>query len=171
MMNPVEDSKPAAVTAFDVTVNYCDDKHEDVQDASKMSTVLESQLPDQARNDFSPLPWCIDRVGDTQTSNATVPIFASKKELSQNAVLSQAKAPPNQVLGLVTEMAVPWEEALSRDMVLLDSNDMSTLQTEALLAINNNSVTEDELMRVNALKKHPYNYHMKQRLTSGLIWN
>ena len=26
-------------------------------------------------------------------------------------------------------------------------------------------------MRVNALKKHPYNYHMKQRPSSGLIWN
>jgi len=66
----------------------------------------------------------------------------------------------------VNEMAVPWEEALSRDMVLLGSNDMSTLQKEALLAINNNSVREDELMRVNALKKHPYNYHMKQRPSS-----
>jgi len=44
-------------------------------------------------------------------------------------------------------------------MVLLDSNDMSSLQKEALLAINNNSVKEDELTRVNALKKHPYNYH------------
>ena len=42
----------------------------------------------------------------------------------------------------MNEMAVPREEALSRDMVLLDSNDMSTLQKEALLAINNNSVTE-----------------------------
>jgi len=61
---------------------------------------VESHLLDHARNDFSPLPWCIDRVGDTQTSNMTVPISASKKELSQNAVLSQVKAPPNQVLGL-----------------------------------------------------------------------
>jgi len=101
----------------------------------------------------------------------TVPISASRKELFQNAVLSKAKAPPNQVLGSMNEMAVPWEEALSRDMVLLDSNDMSTLQKEALLVINNNSVTEDKLTRVNALKKHPYNYHMKQRLSSGLIWN
>jgi len=91
--------------------------------------------------------------------------------LSQNAVLSHAKAPPNQVLGSVNEMAQPWEEALLSDMVLLDSNAMSTLQKEALLAINNNSITENELTRVNALKKHPYNYHMKQRPSSGLIWN
>jgi len=55
----VEDSKPAATTAFDVTVNYGDDKHENVQDASKFSTV-ESHLLDHARNDFSLLPWCID---------------------------------------------------------------------------------------------------------------
>jgi len=42
---------------------------------------------------------------------------------------------------------------------------------KALLVINNNSVKEDELTRVNSLKKHPYNYHMKQRPKSGLIWN
>jgi len=61
----VEDSKPAAVTTFDVAVNFHDDKHEDVQDASKISTMMDSHSPDQATNDFSPLPWCIDRVGDT----------------------------------------------------------------------------------------------------------
>jgi len=118
-----------------VTANCHDDKHEDVQDASKISAMMDSHSPDQATNDFSPLPWCIDRVGDTHTSNTTVPISASKKELSQNAVLSQAKVPPNQVLGLVTEMvtemAVPQEEALLKDMVVLDSNDMSSLQKEA----------------------------------------
>jgi len=37
--------------------------------------------------------------------------------------------------------------------------------------ITNSSTTEDSLKRVNALKKHPYNYRMKQRPSSGLIWN
>jgi len=52
----VEDSKPAATTAFDVTVDYGDDKHENLQDALKISTAVESNLQDHPRNELSPLP-------------------------------------------------------------------------------------------------------------------
>ena len=38
-------------------------------------------------------------------------------------------------------------------------------------APNFDSIDGNDLKRVNALKKHPYNYHMKQRPSSGLIWN
>ena len=97
--------------------------------------------------------------------------------------LCHAKPPPNQVLGSVNEIVQPWDEVLPSNEVFLESNDMSTFQNEALLAdnvansqvretaINNSSTMEDQFTRVNALKKHPYNYHMKQRPSSGLIWN
>ncbi len=97
--------------------------------------------------------------------------------------LCHAKPPPNPVLGSVNEIAQPWDEVLPSNEALLESNDMSTFENEALVAdnaansqvaetaINSSSTTEDELTRVNALKKHPYNYHMKQRPNSGLIWN
>jgi len=129
----VEDSKPAATTAFDVTVNYGDDKHENLQDALKISTVVESHLQDHPRNELSPLPWCIDRVGDTETSNTTIPIAALKMALTESATLaaavclSHAKPPPNQVLGSVNEIVQPQDEELLSEDVLVESNDMSTL--------------------------------------------
>jgi len=84
---------------------------------------VESHLQDHPRNELSPLPWCIDRVGDNETSNTTVPIAALKMELSQSTSLatvvhlSHAKAPPNQVLGSVNEIVQPWDEALPSDAV------------------------------------------------------
>jgi len=56
---------------------------------------------------------------------------------------------------------------------LSELNDASTSQNKASLAgvaaypqvidtvTKNSSTEEDPLKRVNALKKHPYNYHMK----------
>jgi len=151
--------------------------------------VVESQLQDHSRKDLSPLAWCIDRVGDTETSNTTIPIAASKMALTKSDTLavvipvSNAKPPPNQVLQHVNELLQPRDQRFSSGEVFLESNDMSIEREEVLVAdnatnsqvaetaINSSSTTEDELTRVNALKKHPYNYHMKQGAKSGLIWN
>ena len=97
--------------------------------------------------------------------------------------LHHAKPPPNQLLGSVNEISQPQDQQFSSGDVLLESNDMLIVREEVLVAdnainsevtetaINSSSTEEDELTRVNALKKHPYNYHMKQRPSSGLTWN
>jgi len=98
--------------------------------------------------------------------------------------LCHAKPSPNQLLGSVNETSQPWDQQFSSGEVFLELNDMSIVREEVLVAdnatnsqvaetaINSSSSTrEDKLTRVNALKKHPYNYHMKQRPKSGLIWN
>jgi len=59
--------------------------------------------------------------------------------------------------------------SIEREEVLVADN--ATNFEVAETAINSISTREDELTRVNALKKHPYNYHMKQGAKSGLIWN
>ncbi len=163
--------------------------NDNLKDGSKLSMVVEPQLQDHSRNVSSPLPWYIDRVGDIETSKTTVPIAASKTLLTESATLAavvglcHAKPPPNQVLGSVNEIAQTWDEVLPSNEVLLESNDMSKFENKALVAenaansevretaINNSSTMEDQLTRVNALKNHPYNYHMKLRPSSGLIWN
>jgi len=163
---------------------------ENLQGASKVSTVVESHLQDPTRNELSPLSWCTDRVGDIESSKTTVPFAALEMTLNETSTLaavvplSHAKPPPNQVLASVNQIVQLWDEvSLPSNEALLEPNDASTSQNKALLAgnvaysqvtetaINNSSTTEDQLIRVNALKKHPYNYHMKQRPSSGLIWN
>jgi len=169
--------------------NSSSKRNDKLKDGSKVSTVVESQLQDHPRNVSSPLPWYIDRVADNEMSKTTVPIAASKTALTASATLAavvdlcHAKPPPNPVLGSVNAIAQPWDEVLPSNEALLESNDMSTFETEALVAndvanseaaetaVNSSSTREDELTRVNALKKHPYNYHMKQGPKSGLIWN
>jgi len=66
---------------------------------------------------------------------------------------------------------------------LLEPNATSPSQNEAFLAgvvaypqvtetMTKDSTTgEDPLKRVNALKKQLYNFHMKERPSSGYIWN
>jgi len=83
----------------------------------------------------------------------------------------------NQIAQLQEEVSLPSNEAL------LESNDVSTSQNKALLAgnvaysqvtetaIKNSRTMEVPLKRVNSLKKHPYNYHMKERPSSGFTWN
>jgi len=164
-------------------------KKEILEDVSKNVTAVESQLQDHSRKELSPLAWCIDRVGDTETSNTTIPIAASKNSWTESHSLAavvplhHAKPPPNQLLGSVNEILQPWDQQFSSGHVILESNDMLIVREDVLVAdnatnlevtetaINSSSTREDELTRVNALKKHPYNYHMKQGPKSGLIWN
>jgi len=139
---------------------------------------------------LSLLPWCIDRVGDIESSKTTVPFAASITALTETATLagviplSHAKPLPNQVLASVNQIAQLWDEvSLPSNEALLEPNDASTSQNKVLVAgnvsysqvpktaINHSGTMEDRLKRANALKKHPYNYHMKQRPSSGLIWN
>jgi len=161
---------------------------ENLQGALKVSTVVESYLQDPPRNESSPLPWCVDRVGDIESSKSTVSFAASITALTKTATLaavvtlSHAKPPPNQVLTSVNQIVQLWDEvSLPNNEALLEPNDASKSQNKVLVAgdvaysqvtetaINNSSSMEDPLKRVNALKKQPYNYHMKPRPSSGLI--
>ena len=98
-------------------------KNENLQDALNVSISAESQLQDHPRNELSPLPWCIDRVGNTETSKTTVPIAALNMALTESTMmasvihLSNAKPPPNQVLGSVNEISQLRDEAFPSDEV------------------------------------------------------
>ena len=87
-----------------------------LEDVSKNVTAVESQLQDHSRKELSPLAWCIDRVGDTKTSNTTIPIAALKISLTESDSLAavvrlcHAKPPPNQLLGSVNEILQPWDQ-------------------------------------------------------------
>jgi len=92
---------------------------------------------------LSSLPWCIDRVGDIESSKTTVPFAASKMASNETATLaavvpiSHAKPPPNQVLASVNQIAQLWEEvSIPSNEALFKPNDTSTSQNEALLAGN-----------------------------------
>ena len=60
--------------------------------------------------------------------------------------------------------------SIVREDILVADNATNLEVTETVIN-SSSSTTEDKLTRVNALKKHPYNYHMKQGPKSGLIWN
>jgi len=136
------------------------------------------------------LPWCIDRVGDVELPECTVPLAASVTALNTTTTLdvvlpvSNAKPPPNQVLAATNQIAQLQNKATySNNESSLEQNDPCTSGRDEIAvnvaafsqvppsAHNVASNEKDELKRVNALKKHPYNYHMKQQPSSGLIWN
>jgi len=92
---------------------------------------------------LSPLPWCIDRVGDIESSKTTVPFAASKMASNETATLaavvplSHAKPPPNQVLASVNQTAQLWDKVyLPSNEAFLEPNDASTSQNKVLVAGN-----------------------------------
>jgi len=156
-----------------------------IQGTSNVSTMLEPNLQDPP-----PLPWCIDRVGDVDLPECAVPLAASATALNETTTLaaalplSNAKLPSNQLLAPTNQIAMLQDEVTyPNNESLMEWNDASTSGNDEVAvndasfsqvppsASNISSNEKDELKRVNALKKHPYNYHMKQQPSSGLIWN
>ena len=79
--------------------------------SSNVLTMLESNIQEPPRNELSLLPWCIDRVGDVELPEHTVPLAASATALNITTTLdfvlavSNAKPPPNQVLAATNPIA------------------------------------------------------------------
>jgi len=129
-------------------------------------------LQDYPRNELSPLPWCIDRVGEIVSSETSVDVATSKMAMTPSATLadvfplSHAKPPCNQLS--IPVNLIPHAQnkiSLPSNEMLLQSNNASPSQNEAFVdgivaypqvtettQGPDTTVGEDLLKRVNALK-------------------
>jgi len=181
-----------------------------------VSAVVHSAVQASPRNELSPLPLCLDMVGqnvslETIDTSATFDGIVGQVQINQNVdpvaattlnpdtncvanpvlatilaamsavvlSVSHLKASPNQVSSPPNQIPHAPNGASLQALLPLNQASPPPNQAPPHVSVSHSQVTEnrsedsstkDPFPRVNALKKHPYNLHMRGCLSSGYIF-